>query len=576
MVGSDFSCMLGSEEYERFVAPGLELELDYLEASMYHLDGPAAARQHLERILQFEKLDGVQWVYGAGQPSARHWLPLLRQIQAAGKRIQVHCEVEDLVPVCEALRPRGRPPDRGRLPRRGNRRETAPGCGGSHPGEQERKLWMKNNISGTWRSGRQNWRHTRTMRHWPRRGRTTTASGVSGPWWSLRRRPASRSSSSSSAKNPLARYVEGQLLQTIRAKELIGDDKVVPDFFRVPVQIESQFFGVERHRTVAAEGLGYHDEPVLVNLEEDLSKLRPSEFHYNKAATERLENFAGDILGDVLPLRRVNELNQWHFAPTQHVVNLMGMENLFLAMFDAPEALHRLMAFLVEDMRRLLRWEEQEGLLFANAGNDYMGSGSYCFNRELPASGPVVSTQTWGHSNSQESVGISPEQYAEFVFPLYPGNRQGVRPLLLRLLRAGGPHLGRLPVQAAEPAKGVHFGLVRRGEDGGAAFQGAGDLLPEAQPQFPGCGSCAGRRSIPGVYQAHHRPDPRLPRGDHFPGHLHPPRQPRQGPPRCGDRAQFTVTGFLSQWVEVGKSRCRIGSCNGFLFRRLLFSAHKR
>lgn len=64
-------------------------------------------------------------------------------------------------------------------------------------------------------------------------------------------------------EDPLARYVEGQLLQTIRAKELIGDDKVVPDFFRVPVQIESQFFGVERHRTVAAEGLGYHDEPVL-------------------------------------------------------------------------------------------------------------------------------------------------------------------------------------------------------------------------------------------------------------------------------------------------------------------------
>lgn len=218
-------------------------------------------------------------------------------------------------------------------------------------------------------------------------------------------------------EDPLARQVEAQLQQNIRAKELIGDDKVVPDFFRVPVQIESQFFGVQLHRTVAAEGLGYHDEPVLVNLEEDLAKLRPSEFHFNRVETERLENFAGDILGDILPLRRVNSLNYWHFTPTQHVVNLMGMENLFLAMFDAPEALHRLMAFLVEDMRRLLRWEEREGLLFANAGNDYMGSGSYCFNRELPASGPVVSTQTWGHSNSQESVGVSPEQYEEFVFP---------------------------------------------------------------------------------------------------------------------------------------------------------------
>lgn len=56
-----------------------------------------------------------------------------------------------------------------------------------------------------------------------------------------------------------------------------------------------------------------------------------------------------------------------------------------------------------------------------------------------------------------------------------------------------------------------------------------------------------------------------VPHRDPLPGHLQTPRQPRQGPPRCGDRPQFAVTGFLSQRVEIGKSRCTIGSCNGFL-----------
>lgn len=218
-------------------------------------------------------------------------------------------------------------------------------------------------------------------------------------------------------EDPMARYLESQLLQNIRAHELIGDDKVVPDFIRIPVKIESQFFGVTPHRIKAAQGPGFHDEPVLVDLSEDLEKLSASQFTYNREETRRLEDLAGDVMGDILPPRRVNELNQWHFALTQHVVNLMGMENMFLAMYETPEEFHQLMAFLLEDMRRLLRWEEKEGLLFPNAGNDYMGSGSYCFNHELPDHGPVTSRQTWGHTNSQETVCVSPQMYGEFIFP---------------------------------------------------------------------------------------------------------------------------------------------------------------
>lgn len=58
-------------------------------------------------MLEIKKLAGVQWVYGAGQPSAKYWIPTLKKIQGANKRIQVHCEKDDLATLCEALDPEG-------------------------------------------------------------------------------------------------------------------------------------------------------------------------------------------------------------------------------------------------------------------------------------------------------------------------------------------------------------------------------------------------------------------------------------------------------------------------------------
>lgn len=106
VVGSDFSCMISPDNYEQYIVPGLEMELNMLDASMYHLDGPGALR-HLDRILKFPTLNGVQWVYGAGQPSARYWIEVLQRIQNSGKLIQVNCEMDDVIPICQALNPEG-------------------------------------------------------------------------------------------------------------------------------------------------------------------------------------------------------------------------------------------------------------------------------------------------------------------------------------------------------------------------------------------------------------------------------------------------------------------------------------
>lgn len=81
-------------------------EVNFLEASVYHLDGPDALR-HLDRILEIEKLNGVQWVPGEGQKPAREWISVLKKIQDAGKLVTITCTPEDIPLICEGLDPEG-------------------------------------------------------------------------------------------------------------------------------------------------------------------------------------------------------------------------------------------------------------------------------------------------------------------------------------------------------------------------------------------------------------------------------------------------------------------------------------
>jgi len=222
--------------------------------------------------------------------------------------------------------------------------------------------------------------------------------------------------------HPLAVHMERQISGVIAAYETFDDDKVVPDFFPVYYIIGTEFLGLKQKRTIATEGLGFHIEPVFETLEEGLPLIRSSVYVFDKEGTETYEKAAQDVLGDILTPVKKNSFNHWFTAPTQHVVEMMGMENMYCAMMNEGDEFHRLMELVTDDLIRCLRWQEAQGILLLNNGNDFMGSGSYCFSDELPALGhigTVRSRDTWGHINSQESIGISPDQFAEFVYPSY-------------------------------------------------------------------------------------------------------------------------------------------------------------
>jgi hypothetical protein len=78
------------------------------------------------------------------------------------------------------------------------------------------------------------------------------------------------------------------------------------------------------------------------------------------------------------------------------------------------------MKFMMEDHLTFARWLERENLFTLNNENDYIGSGSVAYTHELPKpgmNGQVRLQDLWCLSESQETVGVGPEMFAEFIFP---------------------------------------------------------------------------------------------------------------------------------------------------------------
>jgi hypothetical protein len=89
-------------------------------------------------------------------------------------------------------------------------------------------------------------------------------------------------------------------------------------------------------------------------------------------------------------------------------------------MIDCPEDLHRLMAFLRDGHLAKLDFLEENGLLSLNNDGTYVGSGGFGWTHELPQpdfSGRVRTRDMWGFAESQETVGVSPQMFAEYVLP---------------------------------------------------------------------------------------------------------------------------------------------------------------
>lgn len=231
-----------------------------------------------------------------------------------------------------------------------------------------------------------------------------------------------------SCQTALGREIENFFQYWILNHELINDDKIIPLAFPIDWDIDFIEFGIPKKIKYAMDesgrSLAYKTEHPIIDLERDMEKLSTSIFKVDRKATEKRKSMIEEIIGDIIPIEIQNRSLYWHAMPTLKVIELMGMEAFFIAMYDSPEALLQLMDFVTKDILCFIHWLEKEGLLTPNNGNTYIGSGSYGFTDSLPLqngnkTSHLEAGNLWGNINSQESIGISPEMYHDFIFPSY-------------------------------------------------------------------------------------------------------------------------------------------------------------
>ena len=215
-----------------------------------------------------------------------------------------------------------------------------------------------------------------------------------------------------------SRNWEFHLRQEIFWGNEMADDRVVTGTFDVGYGHTQSDWGVQETYTHGANGGSYVWDAPVKDLG-DLSHLRFPVIEVDYAANERLLNFARETFGDLLSVRQ-HQIWCCSVGLTWPLVRLRGLEQVLMDMSLEPDGLKALMAFLRDGHMALLQSVENQGLLHLNNAGDYVGSGGWGWSHELPQpdfDGTVRLKDLWILAESQETIGVSPKMFEEFVFP---------------------------------------------------------------------------------------------------------------------------------------------------------------
>jgi hypothetical protein len=217
--------------------------------------------------------------------------------------------------------------------------------------------------------------------------------------------------------DPLLRTWEMTLRKIVYQFDHISDDQPVTNFFNIGWVIETGDYGL-REKNIPTAELGSFGWEAPIKTVEDLDKLHIRDIHIDRSETNRRLQLAKEVFGDILNVRVYGPL-WWSLGLTGSLIMLRGLEQIMIDMYENPQLLHRIMALLRDDAMHMLGVYEKEGVLSLNCGgDDFVGSAGVGATDELPASGfdgRVRSRDMWVLGESQEFVGVGPDQFDEFA-----------------------------------------------------------------------------------------------------------------------------------------------------------------
>jgi len=220
-------------------------------------------------------------------------------------------------------------------------------------------------------------------------------------------------------KGDLARIWEFKLRKEIFWGEKMNDDRVIEPIFKVQYAFQEFNRGMQESIIGGANNGSYRWDAPLKDYSE-LESLHFQKIDVDDGRTDQLYNLAREIFANILKVE-LEGYWWWSFGLTWSLVNLRGIQQVMLDMYDHPQELHQLMAFLRDEALSLLDFLEMNNLLSLNNQGTYVGSGGFGYTHQLPQKDydrtKVRTQDMWGFSESQETVLVSPKLFAEFIFP---------------------------------------------------------------------------------------------------------------------------------------------------------------
>ncbi len=221
-------------------------------------------------------------------------------------------------------------------------------------------------------------------------------------------------------QDPICREFELKMRRQFYQFDNFGDDMVINPYFETPQFITDSGWGVEiiKNHSEMATG-SWKAEPPIKDLHDDLDKLSKREISFDAVKTDLYFNLANEAFGDLLPVYKRSDFF-WSAGLTRDIIDLVGLQEFMMLMFDDPDGLHKLIKFIQEDYFHYLDQLENLGLVESNSNCWHIGSGGLGFNSSLPGftgNGKLKYTDCWGLIESQETVGVSPEMFGEFIWP---------------------------------------------------------------------------------------------------------------------------------------------------------------
>ena len=218
-------------------------------------------------------------------------------------------------------------------------------------------------------------------------------------------------------RGELAKRWETVLRKEIFWAEDIKDDKVIEPNFDIGYTYTDNNWGLSEAKFTGGNGGSFVWE-APVKGPGDLEQIKNPIIDIDIKTTRKTLDLAQETFREILNVRLVGNW-WWTLGLTLDLAYIRGLENILWDMVDKPDFMHQIMKKLMIGTLKKLDFLEENKLLSLNYDR-YVGSGGFGYTDELPQKdydGKTVKTlDLWGFGDSQETGGVSPDMFEEFVF----------------------------------------------------------------------------------------------------------------------------------------------------------------